>query len=276
VTHTIDGSTRIYAVFGDPVAQVQTPRLANPLFEAAGANIVALPFHVSPNNLSAAWEVFRSLPNIAGIGVTVPHKIAAAGLCDTLTPAARAVGVANAIQRGADGRMHGALFDGDGFVRGVGAARLAGRRVLLVGAGGAGRAIAFALACAGVAKLTVFDCDADAAEATVTMVTQLTPGVVHSGGPEIADHDMVINATPMGLKAGDAFPIDLAELSTKVLVADIAALDRETELLRHARSIGCATSDGNDMLTAQISLIAGFAAGQPAGEPLVSRQSAAP
>jgi len=272
VTETINGATRIYAVFGDPVAQVQTPRLANPLFAAAGANVVAVPFHVTAARLEATWQAFRALPNIAGIGVTVPHKIVAARLCDTLTPVAQAVGAVNSIQRGPDGRMHGALFDGEGFVQGVGAARLAGRRVLLVGAGGAGRAIAYALAGSGIAKLTVFDRDPVAVQETIEMGTPLAARQVQAGPPDMGDHDMVINATPMGLKPGDAFPVDLGQVSRAVLVADIAALDRETALLAKARALGCATSDGNDMLTAQIRLIAGFATGLPAGTPLGPRQ----
>lgn len=91
----IDGETRIYAVWGDPVRQVQTPRLINPLFAAAGRNIVAVPFHVRPDQLARSWAAFRQMSNIAGIGVTVPHKIAAAGLCDNMSEAARAVGTAS-------------------------------------------------------------------------------------------------------------------------------------------------------------------------------------
>lgn len=264
----IDGATRIYAVFGDPVAQVQTPRLANPLFAAAGVNIVAVPFHVSANRLRPSWEAFRALPNIAGIGVTVPHKIAAARLCDTLTPAAQAVGVANSIQRDADGRMHGALFDGEGFLRGLGPVRIIGRKVMLVGAGGAGRAIAHALASAGVARITIVDRDPAAVESAMDIVARQAPGIACTGPAELGDHDMLVNATPMGLKPQDVFPVDLSALSPEVVVADIAALDRETELLARAKSVGCVTSDGNAMLAAQIALIAGFAAGRPAGEAL--------
>ena len=113
--------------------------------------------------------------------MTAPHKIAAAGLCDTLAPAAQAVGVANAIQRGADGRMHGALFEGEGFVRGLGQVRLDGRKVLLVGAGGAGRAIAHALSGAGVAQITVVDRDPAALAGTLEMVARVTPGIARAG-----------------------------------------------------------------------------------------------
>lgn len=270
MVRNLTGASRLYAVLGDPVAQVQTPRLVNPIFQRAGHDLFAVPFHVHPGSLAAFFALARDMPNIAGIGVTVPHKIAAAALCDSLTDAARAVGAVNSIQRGADGRLHGALFDGTGFVRGLGAraARLAGAEVLMVGAGGAGRAIAHALAAAGVARLRLVDIDAQAAAATAAMARAhgLQAGIEDAGA--LGNATVLINASPVGLKGGAAFPVDLAGLHPHLLVADIASLARRTELLQAAAAAGCATSDGTDMLQAQIGLIAGFAAGLDAGEAL--------
>jgi len=110
----LDGNSRIYAVFGDPVSQVQTPHLINPLFEKNGKNCFAVPFHVTPPMLGKTWSVFREFSNLAGIGVTVPHKVAAFHLCDEVSPAAQAVGAVNSIQRTLDGRMivrHQRLMD---------------------------------------------------------------------------------------------------------------------------------------------------------------------
>ena len=267
----IDGATRVYAVLADPIAQVQTPRLANPLFEAAGVNIAAVPFHVPATAFEPVWQALVRIPSLAGIGVSVPHKIAAARLCDTLTPVARAVGAVNSIRRDDRGGMHGALFDGIGFLDGLGGQRVAGRRILLVGAGGAGRTIAHALAEAGVAHLTILDPGPGAARATRAILAEAAPGVAIATartGCGVGDHDMLVNASPVGVHGPEPFPVNLADLSPEVLVADIAALARETELLREARAAGCPTADGNDMLKAQIALIAGFAAGLPAGEPL--------
>lgn len=267
----LDGSSRIYAVFGDPVAQVQTPRLVNPLFAAAGRNIFAVPFHVTAGQFARTWAAFAGLSNLAGIGVTVPHKIAAAQLCDSLTPTARAVGAVNSIQRGEDGALHGALFDGAGFVNGLGAKaqRLRNARVLMVGAGGAGRAIAHALADTGIARLDLVDLDAAAVAATIAM-TNAAAGrdLARAGDPSRPDHDVIVNASPIGIKGDAAFPVPEEALDPAMLVADIASLSAETELLRAARRRGCATSDGNDMLAAQIALIADFAAGLPVGTPL--------
>jgi shikimate dehydrogenase len=268
----LDGASRIYAVFGDPVAQVQTPRLVNPIFAAAACNIFAVPFHVTPAQFDSAWDAFSMLDNVAGIGVTVPHKVAAARKCATLTPMAEAVGAVNSIQRSADGSMHGALFDGTGFILGIGArrARLAGARVLMVGAGGAGRAIAHALAGEGIASLALVDLDPDAIAFTAWMVNGLLKREAATALDPLAEarFDVVINASPIGIKGNAGFPISPEALHSDMLVADIAALSGETQLLRDARAAGAATSDGNDMLQAQIALIAGFASGLPAGTPL--------
>lgn len=260
----LDGSSRVYAVLGDPVAQVQTPRLINPLFAERGLNLYAVPFHVPAAALPEAWRFLVATPNVAGIGVTVPHKIAAAGLCDTLTPTARRVGAVNSIQRRPDGTTHGALFDGIGFVRGLkgNRGRLSGASVLLVGAGGAGRTIADALAAEGIARLTVVDVDETARDTTINMVNdRVGDSLAAAGAASLTGHSVLINATPIGLKPEDRFPADLAALDSSVLVADIAALKGQTPLLALAEARGCETSDGSDMLEAQITLIADFATG---------------
>lgn len=267
----LSGETRVYAVFGDPIAQVQTPRLINPIFANAGENIVAVPFHVPATLFKDAWAVFSATSNIAGIGVTVPHKIAAAQLCDTLTTTAKAVGAVNSIQRATDGTLHGALFDGAGFVTGLGSNKicLKDARVLMVGAGGAGRAIAHALASEGLSRLALLDLDAASVAATIAIVNEAA-GAELAVAADLArnDYDVIINASPIGIKGTAVFPFCADRLKPSMLVADIAALAGETPLLRAAREIGCPTSDGNDMLEAQIALIAGFAAGRPAGTPL--------
>ncbi|WP_367714727.1 ThiF family adenylyltransferase [Nitratireductor sp. GISD-1A_MAKvit] len=277
----LNGASRIYAVFGDPVAQVQTPRMINPLFASHGHDIHAVPFRVTPAQFEAAWQVFAALDNVVGIGVTVPHKIAAARRCALLTDAARAVGAVNCIKRRPDGSMHGALFDGVGFVEGLGAhrVRLENARVLMIGAGGAGRAIAHALAREGIRSLAVLDPDAEATRFTVEMVNG-SCGFQLASAPakaQLSEVDVLINASPVGVKPGLTLPIDLAELDQAMLVADIACLDRETGLLEAARKRGCAISDGNAMLKAQIELIAGFAAGFEPGEPVrQAEQNATP
>lgn len=268
----LDGTSRIYAVFGDPVEQVQTPHLINPIFATADSNVYAVPFHVTPEHFPETWNAFAAMSNLAGIGVTVPHKVAAAMRCATLTPTAHAVGAVNSIQRSQDGRMHGALFDGAGFVHGLGEARarLRGARVLMVGAGGAGRAIAYELAEEGVSRLALMDLAPDSIAFTAQMVNTVLrrEAAAAAEASNGWDYDVVINASPIGIKGNARFPMPDAAIRANMLVADIASLNGETALLRAARAAGASISDGNDMLRAQIRLIAGFAVGLPAGTPL--------
>lgn len=268
----LDGNSRVYAVFGDPIRQVQTPRLINPIFAAAGVNIYAVPFQISAEHFAAAWDIFSAIPNLCGISTTIPHKVAAAKKCSTLTPTAKAVGAVNCIQRAEDGQMNGALFDGIGFVDGLGEAksRLRGARVLIVGAGGAGRTIAFALAGEGVAKIDLMDLSAESVAFTAAMVNTLRGEecAVAVDGSAGWDYDIVINASPIGVKGDSKFPMPASAIRPDMLIADIASLSEETALLRTAKAAGATVSDGNDMLLAQIRLMAGFAAGLPAGTPL--------
>lgn len=268
----LDGNSRVYAVFGDPIHQVQTPRLINPIFAAAGVNIYAVPFQISAEHFAAAWDIFSAIPNLCGISTTIPHKVAAAKKCSTLTPTAKAVGAVNCVQRTEDGQMNGALFDGIGFVDGLGEAksRLHGARVLLVGAGGAGRTIAFALAEEGVSKIDLMDLSAESVAFTTAMVNRFRAEecAVAIDGSAGWDYDIVVNASPIGVKGDSKFPMPASAIRPDMLIADIASLSEETALLRAARAAGATVSDGNDMLLAQIRLMAGFAAGLPAGTAL--------
>lgn len=164
--------------------------------------------------------------------------------------------------------MHGALFDGIGFVSGLDNARemLRGARVILVGAGGAGRAIAHALCNAGIARLEIIDVNRQAAEATTAMVDRVAgPGIAHVSPAQPGTFDMLINASSIGLKTGEAFPLSRDDLAAGMHVADIASFGADTRLLTTAKDAGCSVSDGNDMLYAQLGLVAGFIAGLPAG-----------
>lgn len=270
---------RLYPVLGDPIAQVHTPGLINPVFARYGIDIVSVPLHVPAERFDTAWNLLRMTENVAGIATTVPHKISAAQRCDRLSGAAMAVGAVNTSRREADGTMHGALFDGIGFVNGLGDARgmLRGARVILVGAGGAGRAIAHALADMGIARLEIVDLSRQAAEATATMVDRTAgSGVARLCEGEPGEFDLLINASPVGLRPGEVFPLSLAGLGPGRHVADIASFGAGTPLLATAREAGCSVSDGTDMLEAQLGLVAGFIAGLPAGVSIDEGFSSAP
>jgi shikimate dehydrogenase len=261
----IDGRTRLLGIIGDPVAQLRTPALVNPLLATRESGIVAVPMHIAAGALDVAWPAFKRMRNLAGLGVTVPHKGAVVRLCDRLEPAAARVGAVNVIRREPDGTMHGALFDGIGFLRGL---QLAGhdprgRRAFLAGAGGAASAIAFSLAEAGIGHLTIYNRTAARAARLAARLADAgfaaIVSVAETASP--AGHDLVINATTLGLTTGDALPLDIEGLAPGMVVVDIVNLPQPTPLLAAAAARGCSVQAGAQMLEQQIPLIIAFIEG---------------
>jgi shikimate dehydrogenase len=257
----ITGRTRLYGIVADPIAHVKAPQMLNPRFAAAGHDGVLVPFHVSAANLAALVAGLRLLPNFAGASVTVPHKEAMARLCDSLTDAARQAGAVNVVRRDADGTLHGAMFDGEGFCAGLLAAghAIAGRRVFIAGAGGAASGIGFALAAQGAAAITFFNRTRSRAETLAARIAADYPAVaVAAGGHDPAGHDIVVNTTTLGLKPDDALPVDPALLKPRMLAVEIIMDPAETAFMREAATRGCRVHPGRPMLDEQITLIGRF------------------
>lgn len=257
----ITGRTRLFGIVADPVGHVRTPQVFNARFAALGADAVLVPFHVPAALLGAAFEGFRAMRNLGGVVVTVPHKTAAVALCDEVTEAARAVGAVNTVRRTPDGKLVGEIFDGEGFVAGLRAQGIepAGRRVYLAGAGGAANAIAFSLARAGVARLTVANRTATRAEDLVSRVRAHFPGLAAGlGGRAPGDHDLVVNATSLGLAPEDPLPFDVEGLRPDQVVAEIIMKPEHTPLLVEAARRGCRVHLGRHMLDCQVELMARF------------------
>ena len=157
----VDGATRLYGIIGHPIDQVKSPELITPKFRAAGRNALMLPMHVIPERFDETVRGLKALANLDGIVITVPYKVRIVAHVDRLLSTAERIGAINAMRREPDGTWVGDMFDGRGFVRGLSGLghTVAGRRALLLGAGGAGSAIAFALVEAGAASVTLFDID---------------------------------------------------------------------------------------------------------------------
>ena len=257
----ITGRTRLYGIVADPVAHVKAPQMLNPRFAAAGHDGVLVPFHVAPADLATLIAGLRKLPNLGGLSVTVPHKEAMARLCDSLTDAARQAGAVNVVRRDADGSLHGAMFDGEGFCAGLLAAghAIKGRRVFIVGAGGAASGIGFALAAHGAAAITLHNRTRARAETLAARIAADYPKVaVAAGGPDPGGHEIVVNTTTLGLKPGDALPVDPALLRPAMLAVEIIMDPAETAFMRAAAARGCRTHPGQPMLDEQIRLIGQF------------------
>ncbi|MCR4266916.1 shikimate dehydrogenase [Nitratireductor sp. ZSWI3] len=256
---SVDGSTKIMGVIGDPIAQVMTPTAINPIFAARGANIVCVPLHIGAHELDTAWAGLRALRNLIGFGITLPHKQAALTLCDGLDPLAERVGAVNLVRREADGSFRGYQFDGKGFVRGLKGQghAIAGRHCLMVGAGGAAIAIAFALAEEGAASLTIANRTRAKAEELAEAVNRAVGrSFARAGGPRPEPGQILINATSLGLSASDPLPFDATLVDETMLVAEVIAKPEVTPLLEAARARGARIHPGIHMIRGQVDLIA--------------------
>ncbi|SDC25826.1 shikimate dehydrogenase family protein [Belnapia rosea] len=257
----ITGAARLFAILGDPVGVVRSPAWWNDRFAEAGLDAAFVPLDVAAADLPAAWRGLTRLRNLDGVVLTMPHKQAVVPLLDALGPLARLAGAVNTVRRRADGAWEGEMFDGEGFVAGLRAEghEPAGMRALQVGCGGAGRAIAFALARAGVTELALSDTAPGRAGALAEAVAAAFPGCrVATALPDPAGYGLVVNATPLGLRPGDALAVEPGRLSPGQVVADVIPTPERTALLDAAAAAGCDTVTGRAMFEGQARLAAAF------------------
>jgi shikimate dehydrogenase len=251
----IRGTTELVAHIGYPTPTFKSPMIYNPYFEQAGIDAVVVPMSCEAEHYPAFLKSIFTLTNIRGAIVTMPHKVGTVGLLDEATTAVKIAGSCNAVRRVPDGRLQGDLFDGEGFVRGVRrkGCRLEGARALVVGCGGVGSAIAASLAAAGVGALTLFDSRPDSARGLAQRLAAHYPAVeVKSGSKDPAGHDLVVNATPLGMNAGDPLPMDVERISSGTFVGEVVLKEEMTPFLEAVRRRGCRYQVGADMLFEQI------------------------
>ena len=247
----ISGKTLLIAHLGWPTEAFKAPMIYNPHFEAKGIDAVVVPMGVKADDYPALLRQLFKLTNLRGALVTMPHKVTTMALVDEATPTARIAGAANAILLRPDGTLLADQFDGAGFVRGVErkGRRLAGARALVVGAGGVGSAIAASLAGCGVAAIGLYDAYAASAEALAGRLRQHYPQLdVRTGSNDPAGWNVVVNATPLGMNAGDPLPIDIDRLDAGTFVGEVVMKQQTTPFLQGAIDRGCPVQVGTDML----------------------------
>lgn len=256
----ITGSTRIYGLIGTPLKSAKSPMLLNTLFTEAQVDAVCIPLEVGTGGLAEFVRGMRSVSNLAGLLITMPHKQSMLDVVDVLHPTAQQIGAINVVRCHPDGRWEGAVFDGLGCVLGMQrqGVTLLGKSVLLVGAGGSGRAIAFAVAAAGARSLIISDLDPHRALNLAQCVARQGECRVHAGPADPAGHDIVINATPLGMSPDDPMPVDAERLASTTVVVDIITRSEPTALLLTAQSLGCQTLDGHPMHIGQALLALSF------------------
>ena len=258
---SITGATRLYAIIGDPIAQVRSPATFTERFAATGIDAVLIPAHVPADRFDTIVPALLALGNLDGLLVTVPFKARMAPFADRLGATAKTIGAVNALRREADGSWTGDMFDGIGFVRGAErkGERIRGRRVALFGAGGAGSAIACALAEAGVQSISIIDKDAPKAKALVAKLQATFPDCALAAANGMrSDVDMVVNASPVGMRADDGLPAEIGRLDPGTVVGDVVITQTPTAMIRHAMQCGCHWIDGRDMHSGQVDALMAF------------------
>ncbi len=251
----ISGTTRLIAHLGYPTATFRAPMIYNPYFAAHGIDAVVVPMGCRAEGYADVLRVVTSFTNFLGALVTMPHKITTVDLADRVSTAVKICGACNAIRLGADGKIEADMFDGEGFVRGLmtKGRTVAGARAFVAGCGGAGSAISASLAAAGVAVLALHDTSESQRDRLAGRLSEQYPELqVITAARELATYDIVVNATPLGMKRDDPLPLPVDEISPEAIVGDVVLSQAMTPFLRAAAEHGCATQVGLDMLFEQI------------------------
>ncbi len=248
------GSTRLAAVIGSPVRHSLSPVLHNAAFGAAGLDWVYVALEVPEGRVPEALAGMRAL-GIGGLSVTMPHKEAVAAACDRLSPDAAALGAVNCVVPDGDALV-GHNTDGAGFVGALAADGIdpVGMACVVLGAGGAARAVALSLVRAGAAEVAIVNRTAARAEQAVALLGDRGRVVEPSAAAQaVAAAGLVVNATSVGM--GDPSPADLpvdpGALHAGQVVADIVYRPIETPFLREARAQGATGINGVPMLVHQ-------------------------
>ena len=261
---SLSGATRIHVTIGDPIAQVKSPAGITAGFAARGHDAIMIPLQVKPADVETFFPLAKKLPNLDGIVITVPHKPVAFRHCDTTSERARVLEVCNVMRREKDGRWAGDMTDGGGFIAALrrNGFDAKGKRALQVGGGGAGSAIALALSMEGVSELVLCDMDTAKRDALVARLGRHGHKVSTASKADPAGFDLVVNATPAGMKDGDPLPVDISRIAAGTFVADIITMPVITPLLAAAQARGCRTQNGVQMFEAQVDFITEFLMGK--------------
>ena len=251
----IRGTTTLIAHIGYPTHAFKAPMIYNPYFEQTGIDTVVVPMGVKPEDYEGVLHSIFKFTNIRGALITMPYKVVTCGLVDELSPTAQIAGACNAILLRADGTLLGDMFDGAGFVRGVlrKGVKLSGARVLVVGSGGVGCAIAASLAAEKITEIGLFDVNSEATEGLASRLREHYKSLkVTTGSNDPSGYDVVVNATPMGMNDGDELPMDVSRIEPTTFVGEVVMKKEMTAFLAAARARGCPVQIGTDMLFEQI------------------------
>ncbi len=246
---------KLFGVIGDPIGHSMSPEMHNNLFDFYGIDAVYLPFHVSKQNLEAAVKGLKAL-GVSGFNVTIPHKTTIMDFLDQIDPLAKAIGAVNTVQN-ENGCLTGYNTDGPGFVKGLESmgADLGSRSALIIGAGGASRAIYFSMAQAGIKQIDLYNRTADRAEELVrTCPFKVRSKVLDRETAEKSLHEyqLIVQTTSIGMFPNlEGLPLSLDQLSRGTIVSDIIYNPLKTKFLEEASKKGAKIQNGVGMFVFQ-------------------------
>jgi shikimate dehydrogenase len=275
----ITGTTKLIAHIGYPTESFKAPMIYNPYFEKQGIDAVVVPMGCKADDYAGFLSALRKLSNFHGGLITMPHKVTTVAMLDEASTTVKVAGSCNAVRLDASGKLVGDMFDGEGFVRGVlrKGRVLKGARVLVTGCGGVGSAIAASLARAGVGELTIYDSYVPIMDGLAGRLRANYPALtVVTGVNDPAGQDVVVNATPLGMKDGDPLPMDVSRIARATFVGEVVMKTEITPFLEAVRTRGCPYQVGTDMLFEMIPAYLeffGFRSATPDELRLVSRLS---
>jgi shikimate dehydrogenase len=255
----LNGATRLIPLVGDPVAQVKSPAGMTQAFEQRGIDAICIAMQITPADWADYIKTMRATKNVDGLIVTVPHKFAAYEACDNMTERAKFLRTVNVMRRDANGKFHGDMFDGLGFVEACKAncCDFKDKRALLVGTGGAGTAIAHAVATESVKELGLYDINSSRRDDLIERL-QAEGFSVHAASNDASNYDIVLNATPLGMREGDPMPVIEGSLRRGQFVGDVVTKPEITALIAAARALDLPTSNGIAMFEKVRDLMVAF------------------
>jgi shikimate dehydrogenase len=251
----ITGNTSIIAHIGYPTESFKAPMIYNPYFEKYDIDTVVVPMGCKAEDFAAFLPAVFSMSNIRGALITMPHKITTLEMLDEISTTAKIAGSCNAVKRNGAGKLVGDMFDGEGFARGVERKGqiIEGKSILVVGCGGVGSAIAASLAKREPQTVKLFDVNKGACEALGERLRKHYPKIkILIGSNDPDGCDIVVNATPLGMKVGDPMPMDVNRIAPTSFVGEVVMKNETTAFLGAAIKRGCKVQVGLDMLFEQI------------------------
>jgi shikimate dehydrogenase len=251
---SISGVTKVAFIVGQGVGGLRSPALFSGIFQEHGKNAVMLAADVKMGDLRRFLDGAAVVRNLAGLIITMPHKLEAYAACADVSERARVLEAVNVMRRSDDGCWAGDNFDGVGFVEALRtkSSEFGGSSALIFGAGGVGTAISHELLCAGIGFVAVVDSDGTKSRRLAAKLSSVFPHRIGVGAAEkLAGFRYVVNATPLGMRQGDPAPFDVSAVDEDAVVGDVVTTSECTSLVKTARQLGHATVTGAEMLNAQ-------------------------